>query len=257
MRVRTPYFLVHLLGLITFVWPFLFSRASASFLHGGNGLWLALALSVLAIFLLAQQVSAQLLDSKVIAIIGILAAVISSLRLLGAGAIGIEPIWFILILSARALGPKIGLSLAMVSITASAFVTGGVGPWLSYQILAAGWIAYGVRLVPGNLKDRFEILALAGYAVIASFLFGILMDLQLWPWLAGIDSQLSFQEGASIASNTSRFLLFHFATSMTWDIPRALLTATLILLTGRAVLVALRRTMIRLNVRGIQQVVPA
>jgi energy-coupling factor transport system substrate-specific component len=145
----------------------------------------------------------------------------------------------------------------MVSITASAFVTGGVGPWLSYQILAAGWIAYGVRLVPGNLKDRFEILALAGYAVIASFLFGILMDLQLWPWLAGIDSQLSFQEGASIASNTSRFLLFHFATSMAWDIPRALLTATLILLTGRAVLVALRRTMIRLNVRGIQQVVPA
>ena len=83
------------------------------------------------------------------------------------------------------------------------------------------------------------------------------MDLQLWPWLAGIDSQLSFQEGASIASNTSRFLLFHFATSMAWDIPRALLTATLILLTGRAVLVTLRRTMNRLNVRGIQQAVPA
>ena len=73
-------------------WPFLFSRASASFLHGGNGLWLSLTLSILAVFLLAQQVSAQLLDSKVIAIIGILAAVISSLRLLGAGAIGIEPI---------------------------------------------------------------------------------------------------------------------------------------------------------------------
>lgn len=253
MKLPMPQFFLHLIGLVTFTWPFLLSTKSASFVQFNNGVWLALGLSLLAAIGLAQQISRQLLDPKVIAIVGILAAVISGLRLLGAGAIGIEPIWFIIILSARALGPQIGMSLAMISILSSAFVTGGVGPWLSYQILAAGWIAYGVRLIPKNLTKRNEIVALSCYGVLASFIFGILMDLQLWPWLTGIDSQLSYQEGATIGSNFMRFLIFHFATSMSWDIPRAIMTAGLILLTGSAVLTSLRRAMVRLNVRGTPQ----
>ena len=82
------------------------------------------------------------------------------------------------------------------------------------------------------------------------------MDLQLWPWLTGIDTQLSFLDGAAITTNAGRFILFHFATSLAWDIPRAVLTSTLILLTGRAVLVTLRRTMTRLNVRAMEQAAP-
>ena len=256
MRIRASYLLLHIIGVITFFWPFVFSRSSATFLQFGDGLWLSLTISVIAGALLIRHVSDQLLDSKIIAIIGILAAVVSSLRLLGAGAVGIEPIWFILLLSARALGPEIGMSLAVVSLSASALVTGGVGPWLSYQILAAAWIAYGVRFIPSRLRERAEIIALAGYGIVASLIFGALMDLQLWPWLTGIDTQLSFIDGASIAANAGRFILFHFATSMAWDIPRAVLTSTLILLTGRAVLVTLRRTMTRLNVRAMEQAAP-
>lgn len=244
---------LHLIGLLTFSLPFLLSRSSAAIFKLNNGIWFALGLSLIAVIGLIQQISRQLLDSKIIAIVGILAAVISGLRLLGAGALGIEPIWFLIILSARALGPQIGMSLAMISIMSSALLSGGVGPWLSYQILAAGWIAYGVWLIPKRLTNRGEIIALACYGIFSSFLFGILMDLQLWPWLTGIDTQLSYQDGASIAANVQRFIMFHFATSMSWDIPRAIFTATLIVLTGRAVLATLRRALVRLNVREIPQ----
>jgi energy-coupling factor transport system substrate-specific component len=72
--------------------------------------------------------------------------------------------------------------------------------------------------------------------------FGFLMDLQMWPWLLGTDTSLSFNAGDSIQSNLERFIAFHFLTAMAWDIPRSFLTAILIGITGAPILNALRRT---------------
>jgi energy-coupling factor transport system substrate-specific component len=44
-----------------------------------------------------------------------------------------------------------------------------------------------------------------------------------------------------VADNLHRFLVFSLATSLGWDIGRALTTAALVAVTGRAVLGALRR----------------
>jgi energy-coupling factor transport system substrate-specific component len=71
------------------------------------------------------------------------------------------------------------------------------------------------------------------------------MDLQFWPWALGADTQLSYQAGAAITDNLQRFITFHFISSMAWDIPRALLTSILIVVTGPAVLSALRRTQLK------------
>ena len=79
-------------------------------------------------------------------------------------------------------------------------------------------------------------------AVISGMAFGFLMDLQLWPWLLGGDTQISFLPGAGIEENLSRFLTFHLLTAMAWDIPRSILTAALVALTGAPILNALRRT---------------
>jgi energy-coupling factor transport system substrate-specific component len=150
--------------------------------------------------------------------------------------------WFILILSARVFGASFGFLLGIISMFASALLTGGVGPWLGYQIFAAAWIGMMAGSLPKQMRGKSEIFMLAIYGAIASMLFGILMDLQFWPWTLGTGTQLSYLPGGEISENISRFFSFHFLTAMAWDIPRAIFTSTLILITGRSILSALNRT---------------
>jgi energy-coupling factor transport system substrate-specific component len=67
------------------------------------------------------------------------------------------------------------------------------------------------------------------------------MDLQFWPWTLGGDTQLSYRAGAALSTNFAHFISYHFLSSMAWDIPRAIFTATLIAMTGKPVLHTLRR----------------
>ena len=83
------------------------------------------------------------------------------------------------------------------------------------------------------------------FAVCASELFGILMDLQFWPWAVSGQTQVSYIPGGALNINISRFFTFHFLTAMAWDVPRAVFTATLIAVAGSPVLSALRRTYVR------------
>ena len=78
------------------------------------------------------------LDAKAVAMLGVLAAVGAALRLLGAGTAGIEPVFFLLVPAGRVLGRGFGFVLGCLTLFASALLTGGVGPWLPFQMLAAG-----------------------------------------------------------------------------------------------------------------------
>jgi energy-coupling factor transport system substrate-specific component len=153
--------------------------------------------------------------------------------------------WFVLILSARVFGSSFGFILGLTSILTSALLTGGIGPWLGYQLFAAGWIGLFAGWLPKKIRGKPEIFILVLYAIAASFVFGLLMDLQFWPWALGLETQLSYIPNGDIATNLNRFIVFHFATSMAWDIPRAILTSTLIILSAPAILGALRRTKFR------------
>ena len=241
------FILTNLLGLTLFTWPLFIDINSFGLAELSQATWLASIFGIVAVSILALQINARLLDSKTVAIVAVLVALISALRLLGAGAVGIEPMWFLLILAARALGTQLGFVIAILSILVSALITGGIGPWLPFQALAAGWIAIGVGLIPKNLSFRIERALLMLYGVIAAFLFGVLMDLQLWPWLLGSDTQLSYLPGAAVSENLGRFITFHFATALSWDLPRALITATLIMITARPVLGAFKRAKSRLD----------
>jgi energy-coupling factor transport system substrate-specific component len=97
------------------------------------------------------------------------------------------------------------------------------------------------------LKNNFAKYLLAIYSVVASFMFGLLMDLQLWPWLISSQSQLAFSIDATSLDNFRNFLIFHFSTSLAWDIPRAVLTAALIIVAGDILISALQRTINRLQ----------
>ena len=228
--------LASLLSLAGFIWPFFYKGENLP--KTQIFFWISI---ILAFILVIVEVSNSRLDAKSVALLGVLSALISALRPLGAGAVGIEPMWFVLILSARVFGPSFGFLLGVISMFASALLTGGLGPWLGYQIFAAAWIGLGAGLLPRSLRGAKEILLLIVYGVIAAELFGILMDLQFWPWALGANTQLSYLPGAAVADNLSRFLSFHFVTAMAWDIPRAVFTASLIAITGSSVLTALRR----------------
>ena len=233
--------LASLISAAGFLWPFFYNGQSLP----RTQLFFWAALTV-AFFLVIIQISNSALDAKSVALLGVLSALIAALRPLGAGAVGIEPMWFILILSARVFGPSFGFILGLTSMFVSALLTGGVGPWLGYQAFAAAWIGMAAGMLPGKkLRGRRELLLLIVFGIIASELFGILMDLQFWPWALGADTQLSYIANGAISENLSRFITFHFATAMAWDIPRAVFTTILLVFSGKAVLSALRRTKTR------------
>lgn len=227
-------------GLLAFLWPFLLAPESQLASQSSFVPWLfALVMALVLAVTFSEFVHARV-DAKAIALLGILAAIITALRPLGAGLAGIEPIWVILILGGRALGPAFGFVLGTVSLAASAIITGGVGPWLPFQMIAAGWVGLGAGLLP-RAGGRREILLLAGYAVGACIAYGFVMNLWFWPFTTSLPPQLAFVPGAGVAVNLEHWWRFTFATSLGFDIPRAALAAVLILIAGRPILDALHR----------------
>ena len=144
--------LTSLFAAAGFTWPF-FAPDMESARFAQYFFWVAMPL---AFVLLLTQLSDRSLDAKSVALLGMLAALLAALRPLGAGAIGIEPMWFLLILAARVFGSAFGFLLGALGMLASALFTGGVGPWLTYQIFAAGVIG----LLPPNSRKNHARLTL-------------------------------------------------------------------------------------------------
>ncbi len=234
--------LVSAVGVAAFGWPLL-ADPSSSLAHSADAPWLFALLLPLLLAVAVATVADTGLDAKAVAMLGVLAAAGAALRPLGAGTAGLQPMFFLMVLAGRVLGPGFGFVLGGVSMFASALLTGGVGPWLPFQMLAMGWVTLGAGLLPGarRLRGRPELLLLAGYGVVSSLGYGLVMNLQGWPYLAGMSSNVSYVPGDPLADNLGRYLAYVLTTSLGWDIPRALLTAGLVLGFGGAVLRALRR----------------
>lgn len=221
-----------LMSAAGFFWPFLSSENKSPFFF-----WLA---TPLALFLLLGLIGQANLDAKSLALLAVLSAIIAALRPLGAGAAGIEPMWFLLILSSFVFGSSFGFLLGVQSMLLSAFLTGGFGPWLPYQVFAAGWIGLIAGAIPKVKRAQITLIAIA--SLLLAELFGLLMDLQFWPWAIGPKTQLSYLPGAAITENLHRFFLYHLTTSMAWNVPRAIFTGILIATVGTGVLKTLQRS---------------
>ena len=229
-------------GLLAFGWPFLSSLVSLS--HGalvsiaaGVALGAALALLLLSF--------AEVSDPKILALIGVLSALAAAARMLSVGAGGIEFIFVVVILAGRVLGPRGGFAVGALGIVVSSLMWGGFGPWTPFQMLAVGWVGAGAGLILGRssrIGERIEVAVLAGYGVVVSYLFGLLMNLWFWPLAVGSGTSLSLETGDGLIDNLARFTLYSLATStLAWDTVRAITTVVTLLLVGRASLKALRR----------------
>ncbi|MEU3174523.1 MULTISPECIES: ECF transporter S component [unclassified Streptomyces] len=235
--------LVSAVGVAAFGWPFLAPPASTLNAHAQDAPWLFAGLLVLLVGVVAATISESGLGPKAVAMLGVLAATGAALRPIGAGTAGLEPMFFLMVLSGRVLGPGFGLVLGSVTMFASALLTGGVGPWLPFQMLAMGWFTMGAGLLPGQdgLRGRAELCLLAAYGFLAALAYGTVMNMAGWPFMAALASNISFDPDASVPANLARFLTYCLATSLGWDLGRALLTVVLALTLGAPVLRALRR----------------
>jgi len=242
MRWRTAALLaaVSLVGVAAFFWPFIVDPESLAADHATDAPWFFALLLPMVLAVLMADISAGGLDAKGVAMLAVLAAVATAVRPLGAGVAGLEPMFVVLLLGGRALGPAFGFALGTVAMFTSALLTAGVGPWLPFQMVAAGWFALGAGLLP-QIRGKAEIGMLMASGAVAALAYGFLMNLSFWPWALGQGSELSFVAGAPLSENLGRWLAFNIATSLGWDIPRAVLTAVLTLLAGPVLLRSVRR----------------
>lgn len=231
--------LTSIAGAFAFLWPLLISP-DTGLSHSGDAplVFAAILVGVLAVVL--AEVSDGGLDTKAVAMLGVLSAVGAALRPLGAGSAGLETVFFLLILAGRVFGPGFGFVLGATTLASSALITAGVGPWLPFQMLAAAWVGLGAGLLP-RAKGVAEIVLLCGYGAVTGLLYGAALNFSFWPFTVQGEESLSFVAGAPVTENLTRFLAFSLATSLGWDIGRALTNVALIALTGRPVLGALRR----------------
>lgn len=236
--------LASIAGLTMFLWPLVIS-APAEFSHRSDAPFVFVVILPVLLGVVLAELNAGGIDTKALAMLGVLAAIGAALRPLGAGVAGIEPTFFLLVLAGRVYGPAFGFVLGNTTLFSSAILTAGIGPWLPFQMLAAGWIGLGAGLLP-RARGRWEITVLAVYGAVCAYLYGFLMNMWFWPYAVGGDTQLSFVAGDPVWSNLRRFFLSTIATStLGWDTGRAITNVAGITLLGPSVLFTLRRALRR------------
>jgi energy-coupling factor transport system substrate-specific component len=230
--------LAAVLGLVAFLWPFVVAPG-----RFGSAYAPPLIFGVLLVLILAvvfSEIADGGIDAKALAMLGVLSAVNAALRPLGAGTAGIETVFFVLVLAGRVFGPGFGFTLGCTSLFASALITGGVGPWMPYQMFGCAFVGLLAGLLP-RASGRAEVLLLAGYGAASGYLFGFLLNLSFWPFSLDPHSSIAYLPGLPFTQQWHRYLLFDATTSLGWDTGRAVTTFLGVLIAGPAVLTAFRR----------------
>lgn len=238
-----------LLGLFALGWPLLLPAVDMPTEHAADAPFILAAMLPLILLLVVAQISDGGLDSKALAMLGVLSAINAVIRpALGAGTAGVESVFFLIILAGRVFGPGFGFLLGYTSLFASALLTAGVGPWLPFQMMCAGWVGLAAGLLPRRVRGKGEIAMLMGLGVVAAYVFGVLLNLWFWPFVTGVGvdgvatGSLDYVPGAPFLDNLTSFLWFTLLTSTAgWDTGRAITTAVAILVLGRPLLTVLRR----------------
>jgi hypothetical protein len=209
---------------------------------------MALALVPALVVAVALVLDRQMYTAQTVALLGVLTAVAVAVRIASTGVGGVELVFIVLIIAGRAYGASFGLLLGILSIALSSLLWGGIGPWTPFQAFACGWVGAGagllprVRLASFPASRRLELAILAAYAVIASYLFGLIMNLWFWPFAVGAGTGISYVPDAPLGQKLASFGVYSLVTStLTWDTVRAVTSAVGILLVGPAALAALRR----------------
>jgi energy-coupling factor transport system substrate-specific component len=233
--------LASLAGLGLFLWPF-------------TGLGLppaapAVAVAVATLLVLGLvEIGTRRLDARLLALLAALAAVDAALRMLLVNGIGgFSPIFFLVLCAGYVFGPSYGFLTGATALLVSALATGGVGPWVPYQMFGVGWVGAAAGWA-GLVSRRTLVLAMVG--IVTGFAFGAILDVYDWTYFRGAGG-FGWVPGMPFGPSVAGFAHFYLVTSLAYDAFRAVGNAALVLLLGPAVLVALRRLRARLTLEVV------
>lgn len=234
-----------LIGLGSFLYPFFIPQQSAGFsatAHAQDAPLIFVLLVILCLGAVLGNLSAGLLNAKLIAVLGVLTAVNAVLRgVEGPG--GFTLIFVLPILCGYAYGPTFGFLLGALSMGVSAFIGFGVGPWLPYQMFSTGWVGLLSGLLPRPERHpRLEAAMLAIWGFFLGFAYGALMNIYFWPYVFSPgQSALYWQPGLTLGETLKRYAVFYGFTSLWWDLACAIGNLVLLLLFAAPALRLLRR----------------
>jgi len=237
-RSRAVVAMATFIGFVAFAWPFVV--APGTFGDGAVAPILFGALLVLVLAVVFAGIAEGGIDAKAVAMLGVLSAIGAALRPLGAGTAGIETVFFTLVIAGRVFGAGFGFTLGCTTLFASALFTGGVGPWMPYQMFGCAWVGLFAGLLPPATGKR-ELAMLAAYGAVSAYLFGFMLNLSFWPFTLDPASTVSYLPGAGFVTNVERYLVFDATTSLGWDTGRAITNVVCILVVGPAMLATFRR----------------
>lgn len=237
--------LASLLGLAAFLSPFWSTPAQGQvqgLAHSNDALPMLALLSLLGLAAVVASLQSGAMSSKTLALLGALAAVGAVLRFVP-GPAGFSALFFLPIVAGYVFGVQFGFLAGLSTLLASALIGGGVGPWLPYQMFAAGWVGAAAALPGRWLRGRrAEVPLLAVWGLVLGLAYGVVMNLWFWPFVfRPAQAALYWQPGVGVADTIRRYALFYATTSLVWDVWRGIGNAALILLFGGPVLRLLRR----------------
>lgn len=249
VRSNVVYLLVGVIGAAAFLYPFwLPSRAAPLQAHAGDAPLVAATVGALAVAAVVLEVRRGTMNGATIALLGVLGASAGLLRLVDLPGGG-SGIFFLVVLAGAAFGARFGLLLGLTAMSTSAVITGGIGPWLPFQMLALAWMGAGAGALgraSRRLPLRLEVAVLALYGWAWGFVYGAILNLWFWPFVDD-GGALSWASGLGLVETLQRYWSFYVVTSFGWDAAGGLANAALIALTGGALLPSLRRFAIRLE----------
>jgi energy-coupling factor transport system substrate-specific component len=191
-------------------------------------------------------------SSRSVALLGILVAIDATLRL-APSFYGASPIFALIVLVGYVFGARFGFVMGSLTLFLSAAITAGVGPWLPFQMLCAGWVGLGAGLLPHSNSPSAHLGVIVAFGTIAGFAFGALMNLYSWPLAAPgttTDAGLYWSPRLTLKESIEHYAAFYVATSLVHDLTRAVANATLILVAGAPVIRILERFRIRTSWSG-------
>ena len=144
------------IGAVAFVAPF-FSLETAlpgdggALSHAADAPFFLILLIVICLGAVLLNLSAGQMNTRTVAVLGILTAFNAVLRALP-GPGGFNAIFFLPILAGHVYGATFGFLLGSLSLLVSALLGGGVGPWLPFQMFATGWVGMLGALAPKTVE---------------------------------------------------------------------------------------------------------